>query len=154
MKQKKNLSTSSILKSQSVVKETAELRMSVFLRLKSRGISIYCSTTTSVGCFFPKDIAELWSVIADVRFSGRAGTGKMLMLGENQINNSRPGRSNLDATMTKDMQGRGQQWRTLLLGPPPSICKPLPGNRIRSHWPPGCSVLPLASSRDKAVVCY
>lgn len=43
----------------------------------------------------------------------------MLMLGENQINNSRPGRSNLDATMTKDMQGRGQQWRTLLLGPPP-----------------------------------
>lgn len=56
---------------------------------------------------------------ADVRFSGRAGTGKMLMLGQNQINNSRPGRSDLDAMMTKDKQGRGQQWRTLLLRPPP-----------------------------------
>lgn len=60
--------------------------------------------------------------------------------------------------MTKAGQGRGQQRRTLLLPPPhpthrrPSICKLLPGNRIHSRWPPGCSVLPLASSRDTALI--
>lgn len=31
---------------------------------------------------------------------------------KNQINNSRPGRFNVDTMMTKDKQGCGQQWRT------------------------------------------
>lgn len=41
-------------------------------------------------------------------------------------------------------------------GPPlqPPVCKLLPGNKIHSCWPPGCSVLPLDTSRDQTPVCY
>lgn len=41
--------------------------------------------------------------------------------GGNQINNSRPGRFNVDTMMTKDKQGCGQQWRTQPIALPPSL---------------------------------
>lgn len=121
----------------------------------------YICTTGSVSCTFPTSVKKQQrnsrrQLISDI--SGCTSTAKCWCSGgrkKNQINNSRPGRFNVDTMMTKDTQGCGQQWRTQPRALPSSVnCCLATGFTLTGLQAAVCCLWPHLGGGGKAVVCY